>query len=77
MGWRFTGIPARVEVTRAHHAQRTSEVAAALADDPGLPLWELAARLTWTAGWQNLGSFYLRSALMQTAWHRELVVEGY
>jgi glyoxylase-like metal-dependent hydrolase (beta-lactamase superfamily II) len=75
-GWRFTGIRARADVTRAHHARRTSEVAAALADDPALPLWQLASRLTWSAGWQNLGSFYLRSALMQTAWHRELVLEG-
>ena len=73
-GWRFTGIPARVQVTRAHHARRTSEVAAALAAEPALPLWELASHLTWSAGWQNLGSFYLRSALMQTAWHRELVL---
>ena len=75
-GWRFTGIPARVEVTRAHHARRTTEVAAALAAEPALPLWELASRLTWSAGWQNLGSFYLRSALMQTAWHRDIVLEG-
>jgi glyoxylase-like metal-dependent hydrolase (beta-lactamase superfamily II) len=75
-GWRFTGIPARVEATRAHHARRTSEVAAALAADPTLSLWDLASRLTWSAGWQHLASFYLRSALMQTSWHRELVVEA-
>ncbi len=76
-GWRFTGIRARAEVTRAHHARRTSEVAAALAEDPTRSLWQLASGLTWSAGWQNLASFYLRSALMQTAWHRELVLEGF
>ncbi len=42
-GWRFTGIPARVDVTRAHHARRTSEVAAALADESGAAA--LGARL--------------------------------
>jgi glyoxylase-like metal-dependent hydrolase (beta-lactamase superfamily II) len=73
-GWRFTGLTQRVEVTRAHHARRTAEVAAVLADEPAMPLWDLASRLTWSAGWANLGSFYLRSALMQTAWHRELVL---
>jgi glyoxylase-like metal-dependent hydrolase (beta-lactamase superfamily II) len=75
-GWRFTGIPARVHATRAHHGRRTSEVAAALAEDPTLTLWDLASRLTWSAGWGNLGSFYLRSALLQTSWHREIVLEG-
>ena len=29
-----------------------------------------ASRLTWTAGWENLASFFLYSALLQTSMHR-------
>ncbi len=75
-GWRFEGLADRVAVTRAHHGRRTTEVAAVLAEHPDLSVWELASRITWTAGWENLRSFYTRSALMQTAWHRDIVIAG-
>lgn len=72
-GWAFNGISARVDETLTHHGRRTDEVAAVLAREPGASVWEIAAQLTWTRGWDALAGFYRLSALRQTAWHRELV----
>ena len=68
-GYRFTGIAARCAETAAHHQNRTREVAALR--HPDATVWEIAAQLTWTAGWENLGGLPLRSALSQTALHEE------
>lgn len=70
-GYRFTGLLARADKSAAHHLKRTGEVAAVLADDPGASVWDIASRLTWTAGWDNLSGFFAYSALWQTAMHRE------
>lgn len=72
-GWAFDGISARIDETLAHHGRRTAEVAGVLAEQPGASVWEVAAQLTWTRGWDALAGFYRLSALRQTAWHRELV----
>lgn len=69
----FRGITARVQATLAHHARRTAEVAAHLERHPDAAVWDVAAGLTWTAGWENFSGFYLASALAQTAMHAELV----
>lgn len=75
-GWRFRGIAARAAASAAHHSRRTAEVAEVLATTTGLTVWEIASRLTWSAGWENLRGFYARSALNQTAWHMDLVRAG-
>lgn len=72
-GYRFDGLQERVRETAQHHRERTAEVARVLEREPGLSVWELASRLTWTLGWDGLRGGNLRSALAQTAWHRELV----
>lgn len=36
-------------------------------------VWQIASTLTWTAGWENLSGFNLRSALAQTALHVQFV----
>lgn len=72
-GWRFRGARARAEASAAHHARRTAEVAEVLRTTTGLTVWQIASRLTWSAGWENLRGFYARSALNQTAWHMDLV----
>lgn len=66
-GYRFTGIAQRCAETAAHHEARTREVSAARGDEA--TVWSVASRLTWTAGWGNLGGFALLSALSQTALH--------
>lgn len=70
-GYRFRGLGERVEQTLDHHLRRNREVAAVLAGDPDASVWEIASRLSWTAGWGNLSGFYLLSALRQTAMHRD------
>ncbi len=68
-GYRFTGIAARCAETAAHHENRTREVAALR--HPGATVWDIAAQLTWTAGWENLSGLPLLSALSQTSLHEE------
>jgi len=74
--FRFRGLAARCQSTAEHHVRRTREVADALADDAGASTWEIASRLTWTAGWENLTDFYLLSALTQTQMHATFVLSG-
>ncbi|QJU55424.1 MBL fold metallo-hydrolase [Herbiconiux sp. KACC 21604] len=68
-GYRFTGIAARCATIREHHLKRSREIAALLDAHPGLTVWQLAERVTWTAGWAHLHGFYRVSALSQTAMH--------
>jgi glyoxylase-like metal-dependent hydrolase (beta-lactamase superfamily II) len=75
-GYRFTGVTDRANIVAEHHLKRSREVAAVLAEGGAPTVWELASRLTWTAGWQNLSGFFLASALAQTAMHRDYVQDG-
>lgn len=68
-GYRFTGLRERATGLAEHHLRRTREVAAALDATPDASVWEIAATLTWTAGWANMHGFFLYSALSQTALH--------
>jgi len=70
-GFRFRGLGNRVRQTTEHHLRRTREVEALLAKDPDATVWDLAAQLTWTAGWENLSGFFLYSAVRQTDMHRD------
>lgn len=72
-GYRFTGIADRSRALGDHHRRRTAEVAAVLERAPGSSAWDVAAHLTWSAGWPNLQGFFLYSALSQTALHIDLV----
>jgi glyoxylase-like metal-dependent hydrolase (beta-lactamase superfamily II) len=78
-GYRFRGLAGRAEECAEHHLKRAREVAAILAEadaDPrsvGPSIWDIASRLTWTAGWKGLEGFQLLSALTQTEMHRDFV----
>ncbi|OUM41758.1 MBL fold metallo-hydrolase [Arthrobacter sedimenti] len=76
-GYRFRGLAGRAEECAEHHLKRAREVAAVLAEaDPrsgGPSIWDIAAQLTWTAGWEGLRDFQLLSALTQTEMHRDFV----
>lgn len=65
----FRGLTERCEDLRRHHLARAAEIAAIIAADPTAPVWEVASRVSWTAGWANLDGNNLRLALMQTAAH--------
>ena len=59
-----------MEADADHQLERAREVASVL-DEP--TIWDIASRLTWTAGWDGLHGFQLLSALTQTAMHRDYV----
>ncbi len=72
-GYRFARLGLRVGQLLQHHLRRSREVAAALEADPEARIWDIAATLTWTHGWDRLEGFYLLSALQQTAQHVRFV----
>lgn len=68
-GYRFRGLIERNAQLAEHHLHRSRAAAAVIRDDPDATVWQVASRLRWTAGWANLRSFYLLSALSQTVLH--------
>ena len=76
-GHHFRGIADRAGEIARHHLRRTAEVAQLV--DAGTPgsTWEVAARLSWSRGWQNLTRHYLIGALRQTELHLRLVRDGH
>lgn len=72
-GYRFTGLKGRADEHADHHLKRSREVAAVLAEGGDPTIWEIAGRLSWSAGWENLKGFFAYSALLQTAMHRDFV----
>ncbi|MFC5501337.1 MBL fold metallo-hydrolase [Lysinimonas soli] len=69
--YRFRGLAERTAVLAEHHLSRSRAAAAVLRDEPDATIWQVASRLRWTTGWQNLRDFYLFSALGQTQLHVE------
>lgn len=59
----------RLEETLTHHRNRQTETQGVLATNPGASVWDLATRLTWSSGWENLTRHKLFSALLVTAAH--------
>jgi glyoxylase-like metal-dependent hydrolase (beta-lactamase superfamily II) len=72
-GYRFRGLIERNAQLAEHHLHRSRAAAAVIRERPDATVWEVASRLRWTVGWQNLRSFYLLSALSQTVLHLEFV----
>jgi len=68
-GYRFRGLIERNAQLAEHHLHRPRAAAAVIRDDPDATVWQVASRLRWTIGWQNLRSFFLLSALSQTVLH--------
>jgi glyoxylase-like metal-dependent hydrolase (beta-lactamase superfamily II) len=68
-GYRFYGLRARCELLGAHHARRTAEVASVLDQLKRPTVWEVASRLYWSLGWENLSHYLLDSALAQVEMH--------
>jgi glyoxylase-like metal-dependent hydrolase (beta-lactamase superfamily II) len=68
-GYRFRGLIERNAALAEHHLHRSRAAAEIIRVEPDATVWEVASRLRWSAGWQNLRSFYLLSALSQTVLH--------
>lgn len=72
-GYRFRGLSARIDEMVEHRNRRSREVAEVLEGYPDASTWEIASRLTWTAGWENLKAMDLASALSQASMHHRHV----
>ncbi|MFF2052514.1 MBL fold metallo-hydrolase [Leifsonia sp. NPDC058194] len=72
----FPTLAERCAELAEHHLRRARQVQATLRLRPGASVWEVAATLTWTGGWEALAGFTLASALAQTAMHRAFVRSG-
>ncbi|MBG6225481.1 glyoxylase-like metal-dependent hydrolase (beta-lactamase superfamily II) [Arthrobacter sp. CAN_A2] len=72
-GHRFAGLGDRAEECADHQLKRAREVAVILGAREESSVWDVASRLTWTAGWEGLQGFQLLSALSQTEMHRDFV----
>lgn len=65
----FRGIAARAEALRAHHLRRTRQVAEVM--DSVTTVWDIATKVTWSAGFERLRGYTLASALSQVAIHMD------
>lgn len=72
--YRFHGLAERAHALRKHHLRRSQEVEAAM--ESSSSIWEIASRVTWSDGFENLRSHRLSSALSQVAMHREYVLSN-
>lgn len=76
-GARFHGVAARATQIAERHRRRSAEIAALATADPGASVWEIAAHVAWTGGWEALAGFLRLSALAQTEMHlRHLGMRG-
>lgn len=67
--YRFRGAAARSTQMQAHHAARLEEVAALLSHDTGLSGYQIAAALTWSREWGQIGGFQRRAAIGEAQAH--------
>lgn len=76
-GYRFTGLRARRTDAARHALRRAHEVAGIIAVEPDVSTWDLASRLTWKGGWEQLSAgAMIFPALAQTDMYREFVQDG-
>lgn len=69
--YRFRGLASRAQMLREHHLRRSREVEAAMGRAE--TVWQIAAQVTWSDGFEGLRSYKLSSALSQVAMHMEFV----
>jgi enoyl-CoA hydratase/carnithine racemase/glyoxylase-like metal-dependent hydrolase (beta-lactamase superfamily II) len=75
--YRFRGARARVRMLERHHADRLAEIAGAVARLGASTVWEIAAELHWSRGWDETTGPRRRLALAETLAHlRHLELAG-
>jgi glyoxylase-like metal-dependent hydrolase (beta-lactamase superfamily II) len=68
--YRFTDLDARLRALADHHDQRLKEVEQVLAGAAGgLSTWQVAERVTWSRGWDQLSGFPRQAALGEVTAH--------
>lgn len=68
-GYRFRGLAVRAGQIADRHRRRNAEIGAIADANPGATIWQVAEKVAWTDGWQNLSPFLRLSALRQTQMH--------
>jgi glyoxylase-like metal-dependent hydrolase (beta-lactamase superfamily II) len=76
--YRFSGLDSRLEAIADHHGLRLQEVGKVLAAAPdGATAWQVASRVTWSRGWDQLSGFPRQAALGEVLAHlRQLQGDG-
>jgi glyoxylase-like metal-dependent hydrolase (beta-lactamase superfamily II) len=67
--YRFANLHARIEGLLAHHQGRLAEIKDAVAGNPGLSTWDVAAALTWSRGWEQTTGPARQAAVSETWAH--------
>jgi glyoxylase-like metal-dependent hydrolase (beta-lactamase superfamily II) len=67
--YRFSGMQRRVGQLLAHNRARSAEILKVVDMHRPGTIWDIAARLTWSRGWEALAAFSLRLAVSETASH--------
>jgi glyoxylase-like metal-dependent hydrolase (beta-lactamase superfamily II) len=70
--WRVDDLAARIDELRDHHERRLDEILGVLAQG-ATTVWEVAARLHWSRGWEGLHGFMRRAAIAETYAHLVLL----
>ncbi|MQA86526.1 MAG: MBL fold metallo-hydrolase [Streptosporangiales bacterium] len=65
---RFSGLADRIGTILAHHEGRLAELVAAVSSGPRT-LWQIAQRIGWSRGWEEMPPSLRRMALGETAAH--------
>src|SRR5699024_12752713 len=73
-GQRFRGLARRAQKLASHHRHRSQEVGAAMPMSD--TVWEIATRIRWSDGFENLQGYKLGSALSQVSMHMQYVRGG-
>lgn len=71
--YRFRGVATRARTLEAHIDERSREVLDVLGAGAA-SVHEVARKLTWSRGWESLGSLQFRLALSETAAHIQYLV---
>jgi len=71
--YRFRGIKARAAALREHHAERCREIVGVVRALGAPSMWTLAAHLTWSRPWEEIGRMRI-AAVSETAAHVEYLV---
>uniref|UniRef100_UPI0015F05C58 MBL fold metallo-hydrolase n=1 Tax=Pseudonocardia pini TaxID=2758030 RepID=UPI0015F05C58 len=66
--YRFRGLAARSRSLQEHHAERCRELLTIVGEAGEPTMWEVAARLTWSRPWSEVGRMRI-GALAETASH--------
>ncbi len=73
-GQRYRGLARRAQKLASHHRHRSQEDGAAMPMSD--TVWEIATRIRWSDGFENLQGYKLGSALSQVSMHMEYVRGG-